>query len=79
MVETLRQSPATPDHDPKLTKRLHSRLTELPYVRAFFVVGANGFLVHDTDVDTPNVSLADRDYFKTHVDRPDSGLYIGSP
>jgi len=53
MVETLRQSPDTPDHDPNLTRRLRSRLSELPYVRAFFVVGANGFLLQDTDVDTP--------------------------
>jgi two-component system NtrC family sensor kinase len=79
IVETLRQQPAMPAHDSTLTKRLRSRLSELPYVRAFFVVGADGFLIHDTDADTPNVSLADRDYFKTHVDRPDGGLYIGSP
>ena len=79
IVETLRQLPGTPDHDPTLTKRLRSRLNELLYVRAFFVVGADGFLIQDTDADTPKVSLADRDYFKTHVDRPDTGLYIGSP
>jgi len=79
MVETLRQLPSTPSHDPTLTKRLRSRLSELPYVRAFFVVGADGFLIQDTDEDTPNVSLADRDYFKAHIDRPDSGLYIGLP
>jgi hypothetical protein len=58
---------------------MRARLAELPYVRALFVVGADGFLIQDTDRDTPNVSLADRDYFRVHVDSADAGLYIGRP
>jgi signal transduction histidine kinase len=79
VVETLHDSPGTPSHDPTLTKRLRFRLKDLPYVRAIFVVGADGFLIQDTDIDTPNVSLADRDYFRVHLDDPNLGLYIGQP
>src|SRR5689334_12651841 len=32
IVDTLRLAPATPPHDPVLTKRLQSRVSELPYV-----------------------------------------------
>jgi signal transduction histidine kinase len=79
IVDTLRLAPQTPSHDVILTRRLQSRLRELPYVRAFFVIGADGFLIQDTDTDTPNVSLADRDYFRAQAENPDAGLYIGQP
>lgn len=79
IVDRLRDAPQTPSHDPALTRALRAQLANLPYVRAFFVVGADGFLIQDSDVGTPNVSLADRDYFKVHVHDPDVGLYIGRP
>jgi signal transduction histidine kinase len=79
VADMLRLAPGTPPHDEVLTERLRSRLGELPHVRALFVIGADGFLIQDTDRDTPKVSFADRDYFRVHADNPDSGLYIGRP
>jgi signal transduction histidine kinase len=79
LVDTLRNAPDTPGHDPAFTARLRARLADLPYVRALFVIGADGFLIQDSDPDTPNVGLADRDYFRVHIDDPDVGLYIGEP
>jgi signal transduction histidine kinase len=79
IANSLRQAPDTPRHDPALTARMRARLAELPYVRALFVIGTDGFLIQDTDSDTPNVSLADRDYFQVHLDGGDAGLYIGQP
>jgi two-component system, NtrC family, sensor kinase len=77
IADRLRETPDTPSHAPKFTSRLREQLSHLPYVRALFVIGADGFILQDSDQGTPNVSLADRDYFKMHADNPDAGLYIG--
>lgn len=79
IVYALRLQPETPHHDPILTQMLRSRVAELPYVRALFVVGADGFIIQDSDLDTPRRNLADRDYFQVHVNNPRSGLFIGAP
>lgn len=69
-----------PDNDPRFLADLRRRLHTLPYVRAIFVVGADGYISHDTDYPaTPRVSLADRDYFTAHRDNPSLGLRIGPP
>ncbi len=69
-----------PDNDPRFLGDLHRRLHTLPFVRALFVVGADGFISHDTDYPaTPRVSLADRPYFIAHRDNRDLGLRIGTP
>jgi two-component system NtrC family sensor kinase len=58
-------------NDPRFQALLRERVSDLPYVRALFVIGPDGYLVHDTDYPrTPQVSLADRPYFKAHRDDP---------
>ncbi len=79
LVARLRDFPETPPHEPALTNELRARLVELPYVRALFAVGADGFPTQDTDAGTPRVNLADRDYFKAHAGNADAGLFIGTP
>jgi len=79
IVHALRLVPQTPSHDPIFTQMLRSRVAELPYVRALFVVGPDGFIIQDSDLDTPRRNLADRDYFQVHVDNRESGLFIGPP
>jgi hypothetical protein len=49
IAEELQAQPLMPDNDPEFRARLRDRLHELPYVRAFFIVGADGFISHDTD------------------------------
>lgn len=72
--------PAMRDNDPAFRARLHKRLAAMPFVRALFVIGRDGFIAHDTDFpSTPRVSLADRDYFKAHENNPSLGLHIGRP
>jgi len=69
-----------PEHDAAFQQLLAKRLRALPQVRALFVIGADGFIIHDTDhPSTPRVSLADRDYFKFHQANPSDGLHIGKP
>lgn len=60
-------NPGLVDNDPTFRSELHKRLATLPYVRALFVIGADGYISHDTDYpSTPRVSLADREYFRLH-------------
>jgi len=59
-------------HDADLREVMRQRLRYLPTVRALFVIGADGRIQHDTDYPrTPDVSLADRSYFRQYVERKD--------
>lgn len=76
----LENGPPLPPDDPDFRVLLRDLTAELPYVRALFVVGPDGFIIHDTDYPaTPHVSLADRPYFRIHKDDPDQGVYVGQP
>lgn len=69
-----------PRHDAGQRARMQAQLRHLPSVRALFVIGADGFIRHDTDYPkTPDVSLADRDYFRLHRDRPAGEVAINGP
>lgn len=69
-----------PDNDARFRETLKERLKALPYVRALYVIGPDGFITHDTDYpSTPRVSLADRAYFKAHQEDPALGLHVGQP
>ena len=76
----LAANPALQENDPAFRARLHERLASMPFVRALFVIGRDGYISHDTDFPgTPHVSLADRDYFRIHEGDPSVGLHIGRP
>lgn len=79
MIDALHLAPHLGEHDPEFEQALRRRRDELPYVRALFVIGPDGFITQDTDPDTPPVSLADRGYFIAHEENPDLGLYVGPP
>ncbi len=76
----LESNPALPANDPDFRARLHKRLAAMPFVRALFVIGPDGYISHDTDFPaTPRVSLADREYFRFHQADSSGGLHIGKP
>lgn len=76
----LEHGPPLADNDPSFRVYLRSLAAELPYVRALFVIGPDGFITHDTDYpDTPHVSLADRSYFLAHQRAPNIGVFVGEP
>ena len=54
-------------NDPEFQEMMQRRLRDVPFVRALFVIGPDGWIVHDTDYPkTPHVSLADRPYFASY-------------
>ena len=58
---------APPRNDAAFQQMMLRRLRDLPFVRSIFFIGPDGWLTHDTDYPrTPDVSLADRAYFKLH-------------
>jgi two-component system, NtrC family, sensor kinase len=40
------------ENDPGFQHRLKDQLAELPYIRALFVIGADGYITHDSDYPT---------------------------
>lgn len=72
IADTLALAPALRKNDPKFQVLLTERARALaPYVRAIYVIGPDGWIIHDSDYPaTPNVSLADRPYFIAHRDDP---------
>jgi two-component system, NtrC family, sensor kinase len=78
--DSLNRTPGLPANDAPFRLLLRQRLAELPFARALFVVGPDGFITHDTDFpSTPQVSLADRAYFRAHRDDPRLDLSVSSP
>jgi hypothetical protein len=78
--DALAAAPGMPDNDVRFRDALKERLAALPYVRALYVIGPDGFITHDTDYpSTPRVSLADRPYFKAHQENPAVGLHVERP
>lgn len=80
IVDELQDNRHLAPNDLNFRGELLRRLGALPYVRALFVIGPDGFIVHDTDYPaTPRVSLADRPYFSVHKNNPLFGLQIAKP
>jgi signal transduction histidine kinase len=58
-------------NDREFQQMMMRRLADLPFVRALFIIAPDGWIIHDTDYPrTPEVSLADRAYFRAHSRDP---------
>lgn len=79
--DTLQLTARLAANDARFRKVLKERLAALsPYARAIFVIGPDGFIVHDTDYpSTPKVSLADRPYFIAQRDDPARRDLVSGP
>jgi PAS domain S-box-containing protein len=58
---------------------LREQLSTLPFVRAIWVLDANGHIVFDSDLGNIGVKLADREHFQIHQQRPSVGFHISTP
>ncbi len=77
--ERLGSEPGATPHDAAVSRYLEAELSRLPYVRAIFVVGPDGYIVQDSDRGTPRKYLGDRDYFQAHTSGLRPTLFIGKP
>src|SRR5690606_12562499 len=61
--------PRPAKNDPAFQQLLTYRLQDVPFARALFIIGPDGWLIHDTDYpSTPNLSLFDRPYFQAYLE-----------
>jgi len=58
---------------------LRQHVKELPFVRAMWVMDAQGRIQYDSDEGNIGVSLADRPYFQIYLTEPRTGFYLGTP
>jgi two-component system NtrC family sensor kinase len=57
-------------NDPGFQQMMSRRLKDLPFVRALFIIGPDGWIIHDTDYPrTPRLPLNDRPYFRMQRER----------
>jgi len=69
-----------PRNDAAFQQMMLRRLRDLPFVRSIFLIGPSGWLIHDTDYPrTPDVSLADRAYFRLHQADPARDRAVSGP
>jgi signal transduction histidine kinase len=56
-------------NDPAFQQMMSRRLMDVPFLRAIFIIGPDGWISHDTDYPrTPRIPLDDRPYFRLHRD-----------
>lgn len=58
---------------------LRDQVKELPFVRALWIMDADGRIIYDSDTGNIGLSLADRAYFQIYRKLPQTGFYVGSP
>ncbi|MDP3606203.1 MAG: cache domain-containing protein, partial [Polaromonas sp.] len=66
-----------PDPDAVRTMLLQ-QLSELPFVRAIWVLDAEGRIVFDTDIGNIGLKVADREYFQVYQQRPTTGFHVSA-
>ena len=81
ITDLLNLTPGLQKNDAMFQRMLTRRLQALePYARSIFVIGADGWITHDTDYPaTPHVTLADRAYFRAYRDDAALERAISSP
>ena len=60
-------------------KVLRHHLKELPFVRAIWVLDAQGRIQYDTDLGNIGTNLADRAYFQIYKSQPNTAFSLGKP
>ncbi|HEX8610808.1 MAG TPA: EAL domain-containing protein [Telluria sp.] len=58
---------------------LDSSITNLPFIRAIWLLDADGNMIHDSQKLPGSYNLSDRAYFRTHRDQPTYGMHIEGP
>ncbi|MDP3082437.1 MAG: PAS domain S-box protein [Rubrivivax sp.] len=65
--------------DPEIHALLRANLTNLPHVRAIWILDADGQMIHDSDNLPGQYNLSERAYFRVHRDSAELGMYLDPP
>ena len=60
-------------------KLLRQQLVALPFVRAMWVLDAQGNIQYDSDIGNIGLNLADRAYFQIYKSHPTTAFFLGVP
>jgi diguanylate cyclase (GGDEF)-like protein/PAS domain S-box-containing protein len=71
--------PEKPGSDDAVHDILVSTIRHLPFVRAIWVLDADGNMIHDSERLPGKYNLSEREYFKVHQEKTAQGLYIDRP
>ena len=58
---------------------LREQIAQLPFLRAMWVMDAQGRIVHDSDPGTVGTDFSDRAYFQAHRAQPQTRFQLGAP
>jgi PAS domain S-box-containing protein len=58
---------------------LREQITQLPFLRAMWVMDAQGRVIHDSDTGNIGTDLSDRAYFQAHRTQPQPRFLLGTP
>lgn len=58
---------------------LRSQIQSMPFVRAMWVMDAQGRIVYDSDDGNVGVNLSERAYFQIYLAQPQTGFNLGAP
>ncbi len=72
-------APGAPERDAEIDRLLKDSLARLPFIRAIWVLDADGDMIHDSEHLPGKYNLSERDYFKVHRDLAPAGLFIDRP
>jgi diguanylate cyclase (GGDEF)-like protein len=72
-------APDDPRRGAEIDQLLQDSLARLPFVRAMWVLDADGNMIHDSDHLPGTYNLSERSYFRAHRDHAAPGLYIDRP
>ena len=80
VADAYRLAARPPKNDPAFQQMMSRRLKDVPFVRALFIIGPDGWIIHDTDYPrTPQVPLSDRPYFRVHRDNASQEVTYSPP
>jgi diguanylate cyclase (GGDEF)-like protein/PAS domain S-box-containing protein len=78
--QTIRNLPmVAPERARVIDQLFQVNIARLPYIRAMWLLDAEGNMLHDSEQLPGKYNLADREYFQIHRDEPAIGMYIDRP
>ncbi|MDM5178029.1 EAL domain-containing protein [Massilia sp. DJPM01] len=79
-IKALQMVPRGPaDRERLVNELLDSSIDNLPFIRAIWLLDADGKMIHDSQKLTGSYNLSDRAYFRIHRDHPGHGMHIEGP